>query len=370
MIDDRLHDLVGAYALGALDATDRAAFERHLAECQACASEVRSLQPVVDGLAQVVPLVDPPAALRERVYLPPRPGKVGRRPGAPRTSDSTTTAPIARPVAPVVGLNWGWLAAAASVLLAVGLGVYVWQLRDRLTQVERRLDEASARAAASETQVAALQRAAVDVRTTALVIGAPNLLRVDLAGQGGSAAKARAFWSRAHGLVFAAVDLPALPPGKVYQLWVVGAQAPVSAGIFEPDAAGRATTIVEAGRQFPEPAAFAVTLEPAGGVPQPTGDKSPRRPRRAHKSSRSGSAVEGIGRRTSNVHTPIRLGRRRHACGGPCAAGRRIDLQSPRGADHRARPQGGHHRHLRLRELRRKPGAGHEAEEGHDDPLG
>jgi len=35
----------------------------------------------------------------------------------------------------------------------------------------------------------------------------------------------------------------------------------------------RATTIVEAGRQFPEPAAFAVTLEPAGGVPQPTGDK-------------------------------------------------------------------------------------------------
>ncbi len=272
MIDDRLHDLVGAYALGALDATDRAAFERHLAECQACASEVRSLQPVVDGLAQVVPLVDPPAALRERV-LAAAAGQGRAWPGAPRTSDSTTTAPIARPVAPVVGLNWGWLAAAASVLLAVGLGVYVWQLRDRLTQVERRLDEASARAAASETQVAALQRAAVDVRTTALVIGAPDLLRVDLAGQGGSPAKARAFWSRAHGLVFAAVDLPALPPGKVYQLWVVGAQAPVSAGIFEPDAAGRATTIVEAGQQFPEPAAFAVTLEPAGGVPQPTGDK-------------------------------------------------------------------------------------------------
>ncbi|MGH9328831.1 MAG: anti-sigma factor domain-containing protein, partial [Vicinamibacterales bacterium] len=179
--------------------------------------------------------------------------------------------PVRQPTAPAI--NAAWLAAAASAMLAVGLGIYVWQLRDRLTEVERRLDEATARAAAGDTQVAELRRAAVDVRTTALVIGAPDLVRVDLAGQGGSRAKARAFWSRAHGLVFTAVDLPPLPPGKVYQLWVVGPQAPVSAAIFEPDAAGRATAIVEAGRSLPEPAAFAVTLEPAGGVPQPTGDK-------------------------------------------------------------------------------------------------
>jgi anti-sigma-K factor RskA len=273
MMDERLHDLAGAYVLGALDATDRAAFEQHLAECAACKSEVQGLQPVVDGLAQVVPVVDPPPALRERV-LAAAAGQ-GRAWPPPRASGGRATAPISRPGGPVVGSSWGWLAAAASVLLALGLGLYVWQLRDRLTDVERRLDEATARAAASETQVAALQRAAVDVRTAALVIGAPDLLRVDLAGQGGSAAKARAFWSRAQGLVFTAVDLPALPPGKVYQLWVVGSQAPVSAGIFEPDAAGRATTIVEAeaGRTFPAPAAFAVTLEPEGGVPQPTGDK-------------------------------------------------------------------------------------------------
>ena len=279
MIDDRLHDLVGAYALGALDATDRAAFERHLAECQACASEVQSLQPVVDGLAQVVPLVDPPAALRERVLTAARSAasKSAPRtqPAPPKLADRAKAGLPAEARGTSEGrpTNWGWLAAAASVVLAVGLGVYVWQLRDRLTEVERRLDEATARAAASETRVAELQQASLNVRTTALVIGAPDLLRVDLAGQGGSAAKARAFWSRAHGLVFTAVDLPAPPPGKVYQLWVVGAQAPVSAGILELDAAGRATTILEAGRQFPEPAAFAVTIEPAGGVPQPTGDK-------------------------------------------------------------------------------------------------
>jgi anti-sigma-K factor RskA len=279
MIDDRLHDLAGAYVLGALDPAERAEFERHLAECQACANEVRSLQPVVDGLGQVVPLIDPPAPLRDRVLSSATqlasPKRAEQAKAWPKPAERVTGGPAGpklagRARAASVG---GWLAAAAALVVSVGLGIYVWQLRDRLTDVERRLDEATARAAASETQVAELRRAATDVRTTALVIGAPDLLRVDLAGQGGSAAKARAFWSRANGLVFTAVDLPDLPPGKVYQLWVVGGQAPVSAGIFEPDAAGRATTIVEPGRAFPEPAAFAVTLEPAGGVPQPTGDK-------------------------------------------------------------------------------------------------
>jgi anti-sigma-K factor RskA len=272
MIDDRLHDLAGAYVLGALDATERADFERHLADCRQCADEVRSLQPVVDGLGQIVPLVDPPAALRDRV-LPP---SLASRASA-RQAQSQTPAPHpgSGSIVHVMdsSLGWGWLAAAASLVVAVGLAVYVWQLRDRLSLVERRLDEAIARAAAGDARLAELRRASMDVRTTALVLGAPDLLRVDLAGQAGSRAKARAFWSPAHGLVFTAVDLPALPQGKVYQLWVVGPQAPVSAGILQPDAAGRATTIVEAGAAFPVPAAFAVTLEPAGGVPQPTGDK-------------------------------------------------------------------------------------------------
>ena len=264
MIDDRLHDLAGAYALGALDHAERAEFERHLTECRACAEEVRSLQPVVDGLGQIVPQVDPPAALRERILSSSPASRASARQA--RSDDYVVHV---RPTSS----GWGWLAAAASLVVAVGLGIYVWQLRDRLTEVERRLDEATARAAANDTQMAALQRAAIDVRTTALVIGAPDLLRVDLAGPTGSPAKARAFWSRAQGLVFTAVDLPPLPPGKVYQLWVVGAQAPVSAGILDLDAAGRATTIVEPGPAFPDPAAFAVTLEPEGGVPQPTGDK-------------------------------------------------------------------------------------------------
>jgi anti-sigma-K factor RskA len=252
MTDEPLHDLAGAHVLGALDPAERSAFERHLAECAACAAEVRALHPAADGLARVVPLYDPPPGLRERVLR----AATGRAP---------------KPMFRAIAANW--LVAAASVIVALGLGLYVLQLRDRLADVERRLDEATARAAAAGRQMADLQRASVAVRTAALVLGAPDLLRVDLGSPAGTPAKGRAFWSRSRGLVFTAVDLPPLVPGKVYQLWIVGRAAPVSAAIFEPDVAGRATAVVEPSASLPDPAAFAVTLEPAGGVPQPTGDR-------------------------------------------------------------------------------------------------
>ena len=61
-----IHALVGAYAVDALDDVERAAFERHLAECAACRAEV-------DGLREAAAMIggaaaaQPPAGLRERV---------------------------------------------------------------------------------------------------------------------------------------------------------------------------------------------------------------------------------------------------------------------------------------------------------------
>ena len=87
-------------------------------------------------------------------------------------------------------------------------------------------------------------------------------------------ASARAFWSRSRGLVFTASNLPAPPPGRAYQLWVLTAQpAPISAGMLKLDASGRATEMIDTPQDLPRPVAMAVTLEPEAGVPAPTGDK-------------------------------------------------------------------------------------------------
>ena len=70
--------------------------------------------------------------------------------------------------------------------------------------------------------------------------------------------------------VFLAGQLPPLEAGRVYQLWSLKDGQPASAGVFETVAGGTAIHVVE---DVPEttPDAWAVTIEPEGGVPAPTG---------------------------------------------------------------------------------------------------
>ena len=69
-------------------------------------------------------------------------------------------------------------------------------------------------------------------------------------------------------------NLPAAPSDKDYQLWVIRNQVPVSAGVFSirqpvEETFFRIEDLVETDKQAIN--AFAITLEPLGGAPQPTG---------------------------------------------------------------------------------------------------
>jgi anti-sigma-K factor RskA len=65
--------------------------------------------------------------------------------------------------------------------------------------------------------------------------------------------------------------LPAPPPGKTYQLWLIAAGAPIGAGVFGVDESGSARHTAVAPVPLDAAVTVAVTLEPAGGVEQPTG---------------------------------------------------------------------------------------------------
>jgi hypothetical protein len=157
----------------------------------------------------------------------------------------------------------------------VGLGGYVVQLRGRVRDLEVRLVEATLRAGASERQIADLRQTASYAQSSVAVLTAPDVTRIDLAGQPvAPSASARAFWSRSRGLVFTASFLPPLPAGRTYQLWVLTADpVPTSAGLLKPDGTGRVTAVFITPPDLPRPVAMAVTIEPEGGVPAPTGDK-------------------------------------------------------------------------------------------------
>jgi hypothetical protein len=84
--------------------------------------------------------------------------------------------------------------------------------------------------------------------------------------------RALMFWDKARDRwTFVAHDLPSLPANRTYQLWLVTATQRISAGTFTVGANGNA--FVEANYPLDANAlkAVAVTEEPAGGVPQPTG---------------------------------------------------------------------------------------------------
>jgi hypothetical protein len=211
--------------------------------------------PILQGLAQVVPQVDPPFELRARVLT---------------VASSRTPAAVRSSPAPV---GW-WLATAAGLALAAGLGIYTAQLRSQIVSLEAELRDTRARADAAQQQMAEVQRTSADAQTALAILTAPDVARVDLAGQPASPnASGRAFWSRSRGLVFNASNLPPLPAGRIYQLWVVTAQAPISAGLLTPDAQGSFSDTFDTPPDIPPPVAVAVTIEPAGGVPAPTGDR-------------------------------------------------------------------------------------------------
>src|SRR5262249_6005682 len=101
------------YVLGALSVEQRRAFEGHLASCQECVADMRWLLPAVAALAAAVPQIDPPPGLRSRVLSSTAPTHASSVRGSNVRTAST----------------WmPWLAAAASFVAAVGLGIYTMQL--------------------------------------------------------------------------------------------------------------------------------------------------------------------------------------------------------------------------------------------------
>jgi anti-sigma-K factor RskA len=60
-----------------------------------------------------------------------------------------------------------------------------------------------------------------------------------------------------------------LPPGQQYQLWAIAGDDPAPAGLFDVDDVGHAALIVSATVERPQ--RFAITIEPRGGRPSPTG---------------------------------------------------------------------------------------------------
>ncbi len=264
---DTWRESAALYALGALSAEEFRAFEAHLASCPECTAEVADLQPVVGALARAVPQYDPPENLKARVTA------AAVRQGSPpvgRRVDSV--APIVSPSLDEGGSAMRWIGLAAMLVLTVGLAGYTFSLRARVSSLESQLNLALAQSADRLAQVETTKRTLDTTQRHLDVLAAPDTARIALAGQAPSPnAVGRADWSRSRGLALTAANLPALRPGRTYQVWLLTDGAPVSAGLLQPDQTGRASAVYSTAADVREPTGVALSEEPEAGVPLPTG---------------------------------------------------------------------------------------------------
>jgi hypothetical protein len=145
-------------------------------------------------------------------------------------------------------------------------------LRELRATLERQrlVVEASTREAEQLRQALTRQRGVIEVLTTpGLQVGYLRRAKRGVETQG------HVLWNeRKKAWLFYAFGLPQPPEGKEYQVWfMTEKEGPVSAGLFVPDQTGTGSVLATPPpRLFGKITAAAVTLEPAGGLPKPSGE--------------------------------------------------------------------------------------------------
>jgi anti-sigma-K factor RskA len=251
MSHETFETLAAVYALGALDGEDLAQFEAHLAEgCERCRTILRGSEQALARTALASPPAIPPphvkeALLRRIEQTSPRAGGRGR------------------------WLRWAAGTAVAVIAAAAFTGAYVAARYEAvLGHMARETAAVKERVERSE---AVLREQLALSRGTLELLRDPATRVVEMRGAGPSpGATGRALWNDTTGGQVFVAGLPQAPPGKAYELWTIGGPAPRPAGVFQVDASGRAVQRVAVPPDGPVKV-FAVTLEPEGGAPAPTG---------------------------------------------------------------------------------------------------
>lgn len=249
---DQVRELAPLRLLDLLDEQEAAELRAHLeAGCPGCAAELAAARETLDLLPYALPEAEPSPMAKARLMA-----AVGREAAARDLPAS------ARAGAP----TWA-RTAAASLVAALVTGALTGAL------VLRRQEAMRAEIERQGEELAHLRLELSRARESIQLASTPFVTVVDLQGQGPQAgAAARVFWDRGRSAwqLFAA-NLPSPERGKSYQLWLITAEQKISAGTFSrPEAGPAAGTVVLPAGSGPVLAA-AVTDEPEGGSPQPTG---------------------------------------------------------------------------------------------------
>lgn len=240
---DQIQELLGVYALNAVEQDERALVERHLETCDECRQEVaqhRSVATLLATTPEPVP-TDLWRRVEEELDSTPEPETGSQAEGG------STVVPFRR-------RSWVPTVAAAAVA-AVLAGVVAIQTN--------RIDQLDTDLAATQAQVARLegQLASGDLDPVAqLASSSPEAMVLTLEGDGGSGTVV--LLPDGTGFLADHTLQPVDPSEQTYQLWTVQAGEVISAGILGADPGVVAFHVDPATLE-----GLVITQEEAGGVP-------------------------------------------------------------------------------------------------------
>jgi anti-sigma-K factor RskA len=246
MSHDEASDLLGAYALDAVDGDEFAELEEHLETCPRCRAELDSLrevaaamgnsvEPLPDGLWSQIALRLPDR--REDEEPPPMP-QLAHEGRAPFRAPAAGPTRRRRVMVSTIGAI---AVAAASVAVVLGIGLV-----------------------RADNKVSNLQATSPAV-TAALRAPGHHLVELESSSSKNEHAQVVVLPSGQGYLVSS--TLPALDKGRTYQLWAIEGKQPISLGLLGASPVHAAFSMAGSTR----PSHLSITAEPAGGSVFPTG---------------------------------------------------------------------------------------------------
>jgi len=295
-------DNVHALALGALPPDELRACEAHLAgegphagceeewekACEAAALIGLALEPLAPPEDVWRAIERRVAAAKVRELSPPPAPRAGRPAGVARRASGRWREVAAWTLAAAAGaaLFFELTARRRALDQAVAVGEQLAAARAQVATVSQQLasanqragdQERSARDAEEQRQICVRElesvRDNVTVQQAALsLIQNPRTQLVQLAAQGGAPYRASAILNPSEKRAMLLASALSEQPGKSYELWVIRGKEKIPAGLLRRNAAGQAIAPISDNLLAPgAPDALAVTIEPQGGSPQPTG---------------------------------------------------------------------------------------------------
>jgi len=295
---------LSAVALDTASADVTNAVRAHAAACPECGPELAAMEQTIALLGQLVPssqinrgrsagirsrLLMRARSERESIAAPvPGPPDIARgvasltgqgqrvTPGAQRvvTGESKRVTPAQTPFVPDVkpirrSVNWYAIAATVAFVLA---GAQLMRVTSDRNRMRAQLAQGDTTIVAAVSPTDSLTRALSEKDSMIAAMTGPDVKVVPLTNQGARQPLGRMMWNRSsNDWIMVTYNLRQPKPGMTYQVWLVTADAKISAGTFKPDANGG--TFMHAKYALDRNAlrAVAITEEPEGGMPAPTG---------------------------------------------------------------------------------------------------